>query len=424
MPDTQYISSVTLPSGDVYQIKDAEARAAIEAFGSPLEFLGVTTTTITDGDTTHITYGSLTGTTTPTGHDPNDVIDTGTVVISGQTEYVFVKTSASGGTWYAFGSPAVTFTEHNVIGANATLTGSTNVSLSKQSTDFIESDSFDVSTGGLPGADYDDYITLPKPTFNTVVKDLVFNTTSTKGASDETVESYLSGLTGNNNSGDIAYISDCTLTSNGAISDLDSTPPSDEFVKSYSPSAQWLTVAARKMLKASPSTSSITGVSSNGTLGSAASWSATVTGENLSFSWTANTPTTVPTLASPVSVYPSGQFDSTTTTFATGDMQESTTGAGGGCFLTALGTPTKASALTGLGTPTKTNVLTGKTTKYLTKSTKYLHEQRGDSGSADDAYLYWTKDAGLNTSTSASNGTPTISFNNKDQKTVYGPSSS
>ena len=394
MPDTQYISSVTLPSGDVYQIKDAEARAAIEAFGSPLEFLGVTTTTITDGDITHITYGSLTGTTTPTGHDPNDVIDTGTVVISGQTEYVFVKTSVSGGTWYAFGSPAVTFTEHNVIGANATLTGSTNVSLSKQSTDFIESDSFDISTGGLPGADYDDYITLPKPTFNSVTTGVTFNTTASGGNS---------------------YIASVSKTTNGAVKALAATPPSDTFVKSYSPSAQWLTVASRKVLKASPSTSSITGVSSNGTLGSAASWTATVTGENLSFSWTANTPTTVPTLASAVSVYASGQFSDTT--FATGDMQESTTGAGGGCFLTALGSPTTASALTGLGTPTYTDVVTAGTTKYI-------HVSSGASGSADDAYLYWTKDAGLNTSTSATNGTPTISFNNKDQKTVYGPSSS
>lgn len=393
MPDTQYISSVTLPSGDVYQIKDAEARAAIEAFGSPLEFLGVTTTTITDGDTTHITYGDLTGITTPTGHSSSDVIDTGSVAISGQTEYVFVKTSVSGGTWYAFGSPAVTFSEHTVIGSNATLTGSTNVSLSKQSTDFIESDSFDVSTGGLPGADYDDYITLPKPTFNSVTTGVTFNTTS---------------------SGGNAYIASVSKTTNGAVKALAATPPSSAAITAQTASSKWLTQASRKILKASPSTSSITGVSSNGTLGSAASWSATVTGENLSFSWTANTPTTVPTLASAVSVYASGQFSDTT--FATGALQDSSTGATASVLYT-LDTPSTSNFLTGLGNPTYTDVVTAGTTKYI-------HVSSGLSGSADDAYLYWTKDAGLNTSTSATNGTPTISFNNKDQKTVYGPSSS
>ncbi len=47
------ISQITLPSGTIYDIKDATARAAIEAItgGDAVVFIGVSTTTITDGGT-------------------------------------------------------------------------------------------------------------------------------------------------------------------------------------------------------------------------------------------------------------------------------------------------------------------------------------------------------------------------------------
>lgn len=54
MPDpTLYISQVTLPSGNTYEIKDAEARAAIAALGTPAKWIGITTTALTDGASTN-----------------------------------------------------------------------------------------------------------------------------------------------------------------------------------------------------------------------------------------------------------------------------------------------------------------------------------------------------------------------------------
>ena len=50
MPD---ISKVTLPSGSVYDIKDAVARAAIADLQGFTKFLGTTTTALTDGSTTN-----------------------------------------------------------------------------------------------------------------------------------------------------------------------------------------------------------------------------------------------------------------------------------------------------------------------------------------------------------------------------------
>lgn len=48
-----YISKVKLPSGSEYLIKDAWAREAIEALGSPTHFAGETSTAIQDGSTTN-----------------------------------------------------------------------------------------------------------------------------------------------------------------------------------------------------------------------------------------------------------------------------------------------------------------------------------------------------------------------------------
>ena len=65
MSTTNYLSKLTLPvnvSGTVsnveYTIKDAEARQMIEDLGHALYWIGVTTTALTDGDTTNpITVG-------------------------------------------------------------------------------------------------------------------------------------------------------------------------------------------------------------------------------------------------------------------------------------------------------------------------------------------------------------------------------
>lgn len=54
------ISKITLPNGNTYNIKDAEARAAIEAFsgGNAVVFMGVSSTPLTDGGTENPTIDS------------------------------------------------------------------------------------------------------------------------------------------------------------------------------------------------------------------------------------------------------------------------------------------------------------------------------------------------------------------------------
>lgn len=109
-----------------------------------------------------------------------------------------------------------------------------------------------------------------------------------------------------------------------------SSPTSESFVKSYPG-------ASGNLVK-----TSVPNVTSAGSVGTAASWSATVTGENLTFAWSANTPTTPATLGTAIEV-------------ATGAIANDGTGAE---VLTGLGTPTTGSAMTGLGTPTTGSAVT------------------------------------------------------------------
>ena len=47
------ISKITLPTGTTYNIKDAHARELIDEMSGYTDFLGVTTTALTDGATTN-----------------------------------------------------------------------------------------------------------------------------------------------------------------------------------------------------------------------------------------------------------------------------------------------------------------------------------------------------------------------------------
>ena len=53
MADTLYISKLTLPSGNTYTIKDAEARELIAQLQASTDFLGITTTALSDNATTN-----------------------------------------------------------------------------------------------------------------------------------------------------------------------------------------------------------------------------------------------------------------------------------------------------------------------------------------------------------------------------------
>lgn len=89
------ISKITLPSGQVYNIKDTQARASIETIESSitggLHYLGVTTTALVDDSNTNpITIGGKSVT-----------AKTGDIVIYGKLEFVFSDTDNK---WHEFGS--------------------------------------------------------------------------------------------------------------------------------------------------------------------------------------------------------------------------------------------------------------------------------------------------------------------------------
>lgn len=82
------ISQIKLPNGTTYNIKDANARKRIEALESFTTYLGVTTTTLTDGATTNpITINGQ-----------NVTAQSGNIVLYGNQEFIFDGTH-----WNQFG---------------------------------------------------------------------------------------------------------------------------------------------------------------------------------------------------------------------------------------------------------------------------------------------------------------------------------
>ena len=96
MPDNPVLSTITLPSGTTYDLKDAYSRSEISSIKSNLtgamHYIGVTTTALTDGSTTAtISIDGVSKTLTAS--------DAGSVVISGEKEFVW-----NGTKWQEFGS--------------------------------------------------------------------------------------------------------------------------------------------------------------------------------------------------------------------------------------------------------------------------------------------------------------------------------
>ena len=303
------IKEVTLPSGNTYWLKDDEVRqwigdgttsgaekrlsdaeSEIQKLSNATHWLGVTTTALTDGSTTNpITIGGESVTAVS-----GDIVQD-----SNGNEYIFNGTAwqalgSSVGTLKAFAyadtgevtitpagtnaSSAVTFsggTTDSVLGADTTFTnGTSSVSFAAHTTaEVLKSDVV---------------ATVPKTSSTT---------------------KYLTAAASGTAVG--------VATSDSALTGL-GTPSTDTFVKSYPG-------ATSKMV-----TTSVPNVTSGGT---AASWSATVSNEILTFAWTANTPATL----------------GTAITAATGALAAD---GGGAAVMTGLGTAVTASGVTGYASPT------------------------------------------------------------------------
>lgn len=125
-----YISQITLPSGSVYDIKDAWARTQIEAItgGSAIVFKGVTSTPLTDGGNQNPTIDG----------NPVTTKSTGDLYFYGQEEFIYGDDSK----WHSLGvqlqnlgalaykdsatgnfTPAGTVSQPTFTGASLTSTG-------------------------------------------------------------------------------------------------------------------------------------------------------------------------------------------------------------------------------------------------------------------------------------------------------------
>lgn len=88
MADTLYISKIKLPSGNTYTIKDAEAWELISQLQASTDFLGITTTALSDNATTN-----------PITVDSKSVTAVnGNIVVYGKKEFIF-----NGTKWFEFG---------------------------------------------------------------------------------------------------------------------------------------------------------------------------------------------------------------------------------------------------------------------------------------------------------------------------------
>ena len=144
MPNAQ-MSTLTVPvevNGVVqnvtYDVKDAEARRLIAALGQPLHWLGVTTTVLTDGDTTNpITI-----------NNESVTAGTGDIASYNGTEFAW-----NGSAWQMFGPGNLgTLAYQNSARGSYTPEGSVSVTQGNDTTDTVPNVT---AVGTLPSFSYD-----------------------------------------------------------------------------------------------------------------------------------------------------------------------------------------------------------------------------------------------------------------------------
>lgn len=297
---TPTIDRVTLPSGSTYYLKDKEARELIAELSNATHFLGVTTTELTDGATTNpITVGGQSIT-----------AKNGDIAIYNQTEFIFTE-STTPASWAEFGSTVI-----DELGDFAFVDTGT-VTIQPKGKNAASSVTF---TGRTT-----DVVLGETTTFTNSTSAVTFGTHTTAQALAATVTATVPKPSGTTKyiSASVGSVEIGVSQSDSAITAL-GTPTTQKFVKSYPGTTGKLV------------TTSVPNVTNAGTRGTAASWSATVTDENLVFAWTTNTPTTPPTLGTAI-------------TAATGSI---TTSGSGSTVLTGLGTAVTADGVTGYENPT------------------------------------------------------------------------
>jgi len=123
------ISKITLPSGTTYDLKDAHARELIDEMSGYTDFLGVTTTALSDGATTN-----------PIKINNKDVTaKKGNIATYGSAEFIF-----NGTAWQAFGD----LSGLGTLAYKNSASGSTTVAVPKTYTTTVTPQAKDVSVSG------------------------------------------------------------------------------------------------------------------------------------------------------------------------------------------------------------------------------------------------------------------------------------
>ena len=241
------ISKITLPSGTTYDIKDAHARELIDEMSGYTDFLGVTTTALSDGATTN-----------PIKINNKDVTaKKGNIATYGSGEFIF-----NGTAWQAFGD----LSGLGSLAYKNSASGSTTVAVPKTYTTTVTPKAKDVSVSGTTTGS----VSVTK---GTVTVSKASSGTATYTPAGTNASSSVSGS--------------CSVTPKGSISTGTGTA---NYTPAGSVSTPTITVTPNTVTKY------VAGSATGGgsvTAGSAASFTATVASETLTLGWTANTPTAV-----------------------------------------------------------------------------------------------------------------------------------
>ena len=396
------ISKITLPSGNTYDIKDQYARDLIAELGNFNQWLGVTTTPITDGATTN-----------PVTIDGSSVTATnGDIVTYQSKEFIYSKpTGSSTGTWQQFG-------DLSGIGAMAYVDKGT-VTIKPKGSNAASSVSFAAHTK--------DNVLGEATTFTNASSSVSFGTHTKATVLKSDVTATVPAP-----SGTTKYMK---ATASGAAVGVDASAAAitglgdattETFVKSYPGTTSKLVTSTVTGVSGSTTASKATaGTAVNvattdtaktvasGSLGTETAtqgantpmWGATVSNETLSFTFKPLSTTSVTPAKSNGSITPYTFADvtvpkaaSSATTVATGALAAN---GGGSSVMTGLGTAVTASAVTDYATPTTDTF--AKTVKVTAQPTVALASE-SSSATGRCAYISAVSTSGTNDVTFTTSG--------------------
>ena len=370
-----YISKVTLPSGNTYDLKDEEARELINELASPGQFLGITTSNISEGSST------------------NPIVIDGTNVTAHQGDWCLHEETVEGVT----SKIAYIFNNNNKWQKFTDMTNLGGLAYKDSASGTVN--------------DYVTGVTSASATVNS--KTLKFTPAGTNEASSVSFAAHTTATVLKSTvTATVPKTSSTTkyLTKDSAITGL-GTASTDTFVKSYPGATSKLSTTTVTGVSGSTTASKATAgtavaVAKAGTAATVASgnlgtetstqgantpmWGATVTNETLSFTFKPLSTTSVTPAVSNGSITPYTFTDvtvpkaaSSATTVATGGVAANGAGAS---VMTGLGAATTAAAVTGYASPTTKKFVDGTSASSGTDTITYV-ESVGTSGTDNVTFV-------------------------------------